>query len=177
MFAITEGLVRGISTGAVVIGLSFGEFDCGWFVVCYGWFVHDIDYGYLLSRLRNLARASQRRKADMSEMKIRIGSNTAVPPLMKTFTAMMPITIGPSTSSPQFLVLGMATKIAPTISNTLMNLRNPVMKMAPKNIAGGVPASGPGGDGRNGKKKLIPNVKNARPSSAPTMLGICFIFF
>ncbi len=42
VFAVTEWLVCGFATGAVVICLVFGENYWYWFVVCYVWFFHVI---------------------------------------------------------------------------------------------------------------------------------------
>ena len=61
----------------------------------------------------------------MREMAMSAGSRTALPPLMKTLTAMIPTTIGPSNSKPQFLVLGRATRMPPVISITFTKVKKP----------------------------------------------------
>ncbi len=48
------------------------------------------------------------------------GAKTAPSPFMKMLVAMIPMMMGPSASSPQFLVFGVATRMAPMISMTLM---------------------------------------------------------
>lgn len=61
------------------------------------------------------------------------GAKTAPSPLMKMLVAMIPMTMGPSARSPQFLVFGIATSMAPTISMILMKSMKPDIIMDLKN--------------------------------------------
>ena len=105
---------------------------------------------------------------------MRTGLKTFPPPMTKMFTAMMFRMMGPMMRSPQLRVMGMMRRMPAMISRLLTKSMKPcdvALKNAMVSADGGVPSP----VGMNFSQWLMPNVMNARPSSAPMMVGRFFI--